>query len=194
MAAGLWYGGSCIADRTRHVYSGTLVAYACRLRGLALAALAGTASKARASALSVAFFYRWFLYRHISVCPRLWSAGPPLRLENLRLRDAFSTFRAPGDLPPKAIELQTLAGAYWRGDEKKAALQRIYGTAWQRPAQLKASGSSAARALYIAHACTWDCLAATRCVLRRFHLDGWLLVCYNGCCSYRVPLRVAQRI
>ncbi|CAM9869718.1 unnamed protein product, partial [Hapterophycus canaliculatus] len=42
-----------------------------------------------------------------------------------------------GDLPPKGIELQTLAGAYWRGDENRPALQRIYGTAWESPAQLK---------------------------------------------------------
>ena len=41
-----------------------------------------------------------------------------------------------GDLDPKAIELESLAGAYWRGDEKKAQLQRIYGTAWQTPDQL----------------------------------------------------------
>ncbi|MCX5962317.1 MAG: threonine--tRNA ligase [Cyanobacteria bacterium] len=41
-----------------------------------------------------------------------------------------------GDLNPKAIELESLAGAYWRGDEKKAQLQRIYGTAWQTPEQL----------------------------------------------------------
>ncbi|CAM9710959.1 unnamed protein product [Ectocarpus sp. 4 AP-2014] len=42
-----------------------------------------------------------------------------------------------GDLPQKGIELQTLAGAYWRGDENRPALQRIYGTAWENPAQLK---------------------------------------------------------
>ncbi len=41
-----------------------------------------------------------------------------------------------GDLDPKAIELESLAGAYWRGDENKAQLQRIYGTAWQTPEQL----------------------------------------------------------
>jgi threonyl-tRNA synthetase len=41
-----------------------------------------------------------------------------------------------GELDPKAIELESLAGAYWRGDEKKAQLQRIYGTAWQTPEQL----------------------------------------------------------
>eukprot|EP00903_Cladosiphon_okamuranus_P007241 g7027.t1 len=42
-----------------------------------------------------------------------------------------------GDLPQKGIELQSLAGAYWRGDENRPALQRIYGTAWETPAQLK---------------------------------------------------------
>lgn len=30
------------------------------------------------------------------------------------------------------------AGAYWRGDEHKAQLQRIYGTAWESADQLKA--------------------------------------------------------
>ena len=29
-------------------------------------------------------------------------------------------------------------GAYWRGDEKKAQLQRIYGTAWESKEQLQA--------------------------------------------------------
>ncbi len=30
------------------------------------------------------------------------------------------------------------AGAYWRGDEKRAMLQRVYGTAWKSKEQLKA--------------------------------------------------------
>lgn len=42
-----------------------------------------------------------------------------------------------GELNPKAIELESLAGAYWRGDENKAQLQRIYGTAWETPEQLE---------------------------------------------------------
>ncbi|OUL19883.1 threonine--tRNA ligase [Nostoc sp. RF31YmG] len=37
---------------------------------------------------------------------------------------------------PKAIELESVAGAYWRGDETKAQLQRIYATAWETPEQL----------------------------------------------------------
>jgi threonyl-tRNA synthetase len=41
-----------------------------------------------------------------------------------------------GDLNPKAIALESVAGAYWRGDETKAQLQRIYGTAWETPEQL----------------------------------------------------------
>ena len=41
-----------------------------------------------------------------------------------------------GDIHPKAIALESLAGAYWRGDETKAQLQRIYGTAWETPEQL----------------------------------------------------------
>ena len=32
---------------------------------------------------------------------------------------------------PSAIKLMNVAGAYWRGDEKNAMLQRIYGTAWR---------------------------------------------------------------
>ncbi|NCS26875.1 MAG: threonine--tRNA ligase [Microcystis aeruginosa BS13-02] len=40
------------------------------------------------------------------------------------------------ELDSKAIELETVAGAYWRGDENKAQLQRIYGTAWENPQQL----------------------------------------------------------
>jgi threonyl-tRNA synthetase len=42
-----------------------------------------------------------------------------------------------GDLHPKAFKLESLAGAYWRGDETKAQLQRIYGTAWETPEQLE---------------------------------------------------------
>jgi threonyl-tRNA synthetase len=41
------------------------------------------------------------------------------------------------ELNPKAIELESVAGAYWRGDETKAQLQRIYGTAWETPEQLE---------------------------------------------------------
>ncbi|MGB7087856.1 MAG: threonine--tRNA ligase [Phormidesmis sp.] len=41
------------------------------------------------------------------------------------------------ELHPKAFELESVAGAYWRGDETKAQLQRIYGTAWETPEELQ---------------------------------------------------------
>lgn len=36
----------------------------------------------------------------------------------------------------KAFKLQSIAGAYWRGDEKNKMLQRIYGTAFEKQADL----------------------------------------------------------
>lgn len=38
--------------------------------------------------------------------------------------------------PVKAIKLTSLAGAYWRGSEKNKMLQRIYGTAYPKKAEL----------------------------------------------------------
>jgi threonyl-tRNA synthetase len=38
---------------------------------------------------------------------------------------------------PAAIKLMSVAGAYWRGDEKKQMLQRVYGTAWHNPQELE---------------------------------------------------------
>ncbi len=38
----------------------------------------------------------------------------------------------------KAFKLTKVAGAYWRGDSNNAMLQRIYGTAWSNPKELKA--------------------------------------------------------
>ncbi len=38
---------------------------------------------------------------------------------------------------PNAIKLMSIAGAYWRGDEKRPMLQRIYGTAWANPKELE---------------------------------------------------------
>lgn len=36
-----------------------------------------------------------------------------------------------GLINPEAIKLMNIAGAYWRGDENRPMLQRIYGTAWE---------------------------------------------------------------
>lgn len=42
-----------------------------------------------------------------------------------------------GQINPSAIKLMSVAGAYWRGDEKRPMLQRIYGTAWESPKDLE---------------------------------------------------------
>lgn len=38
---------------------------------------------------------------------------------------------------PSAIKLMSVAGAYWRGDEKNPMLQRVYGTAWRTAQELE---------------------------------------------------------
>ncbi len=42
-----------------------------------------------------------------------------------------------GKIHPNAVKLMKVAGAYWRGDENNPMLQRIYGTAWLSPKDLK---------------------------------------------------------
>jgi len=41
------------------------------------------------------------------------------------------------EIHPKAFKLLNVAGAYWRGDERNPMLQRIYGTVWEKPEELK---------------------------------------------------------
>lgn len=83
---------------------------------------------------------------------RITELGEPYKLEILQdLEDPITLYHLgeewwdlcagphvanTSDLNPKAIELENVAGAYWRGDETKAQLQRIYGTAWETPEQL----------------------------------------------------------
>jgi len=42
-----------------------------------------------------------------------------------------------GDIPADAFKLMSVAGAYWRGDEKRPQLERIYATAWASQAELE---------------------------------------------------------
>ncbi len=42
-----------------------------------------------------------------------------------------------GQIPINAFKLLNVAGAYWRGDERRPMLQRIYGTAWKTPKELR---------------------------------------------------------
>lgn len=57
--------------------------------------------------------------------------------------DAFTDLcRGPhvqstGEINPDAVKLMTIAGAYWRGDEHRPMLQRIYGTAWSSSNELE---------------------------------------------------------
>jgi threonyl-tRNA synthetase len=43
-----------------------------------------------------------------------------------------------GQISANGFKLMSIAGAYWRGDEKQPMLQRIYGTAWRSQKELKA--------------------------------------------------------
>ena len=57
--------------------------------------------------------------------------------------DAFTDLcRGPhiertSQINPDAMKLLNVAGAYWRGDERRPMLQRIYGTAWKTVDELK---------------------------------------------------------
>jgi threonyl-tRNA synthetase len=42
-----------------------------------------------------------------------------------------------GQINPAAVKLLNTAGAYWRGDENRPMLQRIYGTAWESADELE---------------------------------------------------------
>jgi threonyl-tRNA synthetase len=42
-----------------------------------------------------------------------------------------------GKINPSAIKLMNVAGAYWRGDENRPMLQRVYGTAWKTSQELE---------------------------------------------------------
>ena len=83
---------------------------------------------------------------------RIESIGEPYKLEILdSIQEPISIYHlgdkwwdlcagphveTTAELNPKAIALESVAGAYWRGDAKNAQLQRIYGTAWETPEQL----------------------------------------------------------
>lgn len=71
----------------------------------------------------------------------LAQAGEPLSTYR---QDSFEDLcRGPhvahtGHLAPDAFRLLNTAGAYWRGDENRPMLQRIYGTAWRNKQELQA--------------------------------------------------------
>ncbi len=57
---------------------------------------------------------------------------------NLSFVDLCRGPHVPSTKRLKAVKLMRSAGAYWRGDENKQQLQRIYGTAWESKKELEA--------------------------------------------------------
>ncbi len=45
--------------------------------------------------------------------------------------------RSTGQVKPATMKLLSVAGAYWRGDETRPMLQRIYGTVWEKAKDLE---------------------------------------------------------
>lgn len=56
---------------------------------------------------------------------------------NVKYVDMCTGPHVPSTKYIKAFKLMRLAGAYWRGDEKRPMLQRIYGTTWEDKAALE---------------------------------------------------------
>ncbi len=98
-----------------------------------------------------------FAYRELdAVEARRVFAGQPYKLELIDELEAagepLSTYtvgdfedlcRGPhvesaATIDPDALKLLRVSGAYWRGDESRPMLQRVYGTAWHSPADLAA--------------------------------------------------------
>jgi threonyl-tRNA synthetase len=82
---------------------------------------------------------------------RFLAAEEPYKVELVDTADGAISLYEQGDFvdlcrgphlqnskPIKAIKLLSLAGAYWRGDETKPQLTRIYGTAFYDPSDLEA--------------------------------------------------------
>ena len=68
--------------------------------------------------------------------------GPP-KLSIYKHGDFIDLCRGPHvantrEINPQGIKLLNVAGAYWRGDEHRPMLQRIYGTAWPNRQELDA--------------------------------------------------------
>ena len=94
-------------------------------------------------------FERWEVDR--DEARRLFEAeGEPYKVELVDSADGTISFYRQGDFtdlcrgphlqnaePIKAVKLTSLAGAYWRGDERNTQLTRVYGTAFFDPADLE---------------------------------------------------------
>ena len=75
---------------------------------------------------------------------------------------AARTCESTGKIGP--FKLLAVAGAYWRGDQKRPTLQRIYGTVWSTQEELDATCGGARRrrsAITASSACSSTCSAST---------------------------------
>lgn len=66
----------------------------------------------------------------------------PVKLSIYRHGEFVDLCRGPhventAQINPDAVTLLNVAGAYWRGDEKRPMLQRIYGTVWETAEELE---------------------------------------------------------
>ncbi len=96
------------------------------------------------------------------------------------------------------FKLLAVAGAYWRGDEKRPMLQRIYGTVWEtqeaaRPVPL-ARGPRRRSATTAGSASSSTCSASTTCRPGSafWHPKGWTPVSDAGGRDARAPGRGAD--
>lgn len=92
---------------------------------------------------SKSFSYRLYFYtkkhcRDASAPITIYHIGEPGSKEHWWDLCAGPHVPSTGAIDPAALDLESVAGAYWRGDETKAQLQRIYGTAWENAEQLEA--------------------------------------------------------
>jgi len=67
----------------------------------------------------------------------LYTAGKGTEAEFTDLCDGGHTKNPAKEIAPDSFKLAKIAGAYWRGDEKKPMLTRIYGLAFDTKAELK---------------------------------------------------------
>lgn len=94
---------------------------------------------ARAAAVDAGQTYKVEILDDLAARAR--AAGEPLPVTSLYEHGPFSDLcKGPhvattADIGP--FRLLSVAGAYWRGDEKRPMLQRIYGTVWETQEQLE---------------------------------------------------------
>lgn len=78
----------------------------------------------------------------IELLAGLLQDDPDSELSFVRIGEFLDLSKGPhveslSELNAKAFKLQRVSGAYWKGDNKRPMLQRVYGTAWSSPKELR---------------------------------------------------------